>query len=192
MVLEYCLTFPILLGIIISFFSNEVILLWFGEKYIFLSSHLFYLAPTTGFLIMFLLIRGVIDGLFPFPYSNIITSIAAGVCLIVSIVLTAFGFSLAGLTLSVGLSLFILGSISIYIIAKKVNITVFNSRITIACVWNLLFLVIVYFLKNLNIFSNIILIIIFKGILIFALLAVTYLIYRKLNFHWLRYIHTKQ
>lgn len=192
LVLEYCLTFPILLGIIISFFSNEVILLWFGEKYIFLKNYLFYLAPTTGFLIIFLLIRGVIDGLFSFPYSNIITSIAAGACLIVSIVLTACGFSLAGLTLSVGLSLFILGAISIYIIAQKVNITVFNSRIIIACVWNLFFLVIVYFLKDLNMFSNIILMITFKCILMFTLLAVTYLVYQKLNFHWLRYIHARQ
>jgi O-antigen/teichoic acid export membrane protein len=72
MVVEFIICVPTLMGILLFFFSDQIIIFWFGVKY---SSVIYYLkivAPFTSFFMGYVLTRSVLDGIYQFPYSTFI------------------------------------------------------------------------------------------------------------------------
>ena len=116
-VVEFIFTLPLVVGLLVYFVSPEMIFFWFGSKYTIVVKYLEYISPLIGLLIGYILIRGILDGLYAFPYSNIITFcsfISVGILLLLS---SIYSWGLLGLTISFGSGMFFLGIISMYILS---------------------------------------------------------------------------
>ena len=61
------------IGPLIYLFSQEIIIMWFGQNYVNTIIYLQLMSPFVGPFIGYIMIRGIIDGLSFYPYSNIIT-----------------------------------------------------------------------------------------------------------------------
>ncbi|MEA1986073.1 MAG: hypothetical protein U9N76_01120 [Candidatus Marinimicrobia bacterium] len=191
-IINFIFSVPFLLSAFLFLFSNEIIFLWFGEKYISVGHYLMSFSPAIGFFISFVIIRSVLDGLENFPYSNIITIMSLFTMVFVILLLIVLNsFGMLGLTIAFGSSLAMLGVSSIYFLKIKTGVVLFNKQNIFAMSW--FFIVFILFL----IFNTIIKIdslisLVFVKILISILIIfLTFFIYRKLNYFWLDNIIAK-
>lgn len=184
-VLEYIFTFPILIGFLIYFMSPEIIFLWFGNKYTLVIDYLKFIGPLTGLLLGYILIRGILDGIYDFPYSNIITFsgvIGVGTLSSLSII---HSWDLLGLTISFGAGIVILGVSSIYILVKKQKLIIFNLRNISAIIWGMLIMVIFTLYNKYFIIESIYFSLILKTLFSILIMFFSFLYYKKMNFQWI-------
>lgn len=101
--------------------AKYIVVFWFGQKYIAALPGLKILMLFSAFFLAYAMIRGILNGVFNFPYVNIICF--AG--FIVSAVLSAFflGRGVTDLSLAFGLALAVLGVSAFYILVKKLKIS---------------------------------------------------------------------
>jgi O-antigen/teichoic acid export membrane protein len=134
-VLDFIVTFPLLAGIFLFFLSDELILIWFGIKYAQVSIYLKFLSPTVGLYMAYVLIRGILDGLYEFPYSNIINITGVIIVGVLSYLSVIFEWNLWGLSLSFGLCIISIGISSIYILWRRQQLVLFNQRNLLSLLW---------------------------------------------------------
>lgn len=116
-VVDFIITFLPVVVLIIFGLSKQILLLWLGNEYLDALPAIRIAILFSGFYIMHAIIRGILNGVFIFPYVNIIGLLGlAGVTLPIVI---ALGGNLLGISLSFGIGLFILGISSLYILVKK-------------------------------------------------------------------------
>ncbi len=180
-VIEYCLTIPFFIGMITTLFAPEIIRLWFGEKYSIISSHLTYLSPSIGFLLVFVIIKGILDGIYSFPYSNYI-GLFGGISTLIVVLLSVFyNWELEGLVASLFVGNFMLGITSLYILISKQKLfhNLGRSIIPFCCI---IFETLLVLLLNSRIYyGNLFFVIMLKLIILLLLLVVTIAVIKKVN-----------
>jgi O-antigen/teichoic acid export membrane protein len=185
LVLEFILTLPFWIGIFFSLFARELVLMWFGEKYEIIIPHLQWLGPISGFLIGFVLIRGVLDGFSDYPYINIITLLAVGMVLALSLLAKFLSWNLTGLTLSFGAGLLVLGISSIYILVTRQNLNLWTFKNVSAIIWFVIGLTIAFGFNKYVLISSIYYSLVVKILLSVMLIVFSFVLFRGLKFQWI-------
>ncbi|HLP58386.1 MAG TPA: hypothetical protein VK186_06135, partial [Candidatus Deferrimicrobium sp.] len=180
-VIDFIVTF--LPPVIISIYglSRHILVLWLGNSFIAALPAIQVAILFSGFYIMHAIIRGILNGVFNFPYVNIISLLGlAGVALPITI---AMGDNLLGISLSFGFGLFLLGVSSLYILAKKLALEFpWKSLLFYSAVAAAVFLICLLIdksisrLVSLNIYVEFV---IFSGYRFFIILAIFFLFWKK-------------
>lgn len=119
-VVDFVITF--LPTVVISIFglSKHILFLWLGSKFTAALPAVQISLLFSGFYLVHAITRNILNGVFIFPYVNIITLLGlAGVALPVIVTL---GGNLWGISISFGIGLMILGVSSLYILVKKLEL----------------------------------------------------------------------
>lgn len=150
-VLDFIITFLPFIPVLIFGLTRFIILIWFGQKYLIVTKSVSVAILFSMFYLSFALIRGILDGLFVFPFNNIISFMGFFVILVLSLFI---GSDLFGLSISFCSGLFILGVVSIFILVKKLSLSIeFILIIKSLVLCTLVFFVLEYldrFFVNLN------------------------------------------
>ncbi len=180
-VVDFVITFlpPVILCI--YGMSKHILILWLGNSFIIALPAIQVAVLFSGFYIMHAIIRGILNGVFIFPYVNIISLLGlAGVALPIVI---ALGDNLLGISISFGIGLFFLGSSSMYILVKKLTLKFpWKSLLVYSVVAAVAFLITLFIdksiarLVSLNIYAEFIILSAYR---FFILLAVFFLFWKK-------------
>jgi O-antigen/teichoic acid export membrane protein len=185
LVLEFCLTLPFLAGIYVFFLTRELILMWFGQNYEVVVNYFFYVGPTIGFYLSFILIRGILDGLYDKPYVNYITLIAFAVTLILGMSSAFFRWELAGLTVSIITGLMALGMTAIIILVKKQKLKFFNIKNILAIIWLIGLGFLLTYLNRWFPQYEIISALLIKSLILLIFFFISIVFYKILGFFWI-------
>lgn len=192
LVLEYTFSIPFIFGLLMAFLSREIILLWFGQKYYIVIPYLTYLSPTIGLLFSFILLRGILDGLFAKPYANVITVIAFFVEFVLLVATLIFRWDLFGLTLSFGAGVCTLGLITIFMLVKKAALDFFQPRIIFSLIWfGFIWVITFYFNRFLSV-DDIFKSLMFKILFAIGISLLSFGIYYILEFSWINYLFKRR
>jgi O-antigen/teichoic acid export membrane protein len=121
-------TFIILYGL-----SKHIVIFWFGQKFAASVPGLKILILFSAFYMAYAMIRGILNGLFLFPYVNFIC--LGGFIVSVLLTLTVLNRTIIDLSLGFGISLSILGVSSFYILIKKLNLPASFTRLIKSGIW---------------------------------------------------------
>ena len=179
-VVEFIFTFPLLFGPFLYFFAPELISLWFGDKYLVIVDYLKYLAPFMGISLGYVLLRGILDGLYIFPYLNIITLLGV-VSLSLGIVAGyIFDLGMLGLVISLGIGIVVLSISAIVILSNKLKLVILKKNIVLSIFWSIIVFIIIAY-GNPYLRYGIIINILLKSIVSLVILVVSFVFYRKIN-----------
>jgi O-antigen/teichoic acid export membrane protein len=120
-VLNFIFTFLPFCGVIMFGLIPFVVYIWFGSTYLIAADSVALAVLFSVFYLAFALIRGILDGLFEFPYTNIISFSGFLTIAVLSII---FGQDTYSLAVAFGCGLVMLGLVSIYLMVKKVGLTI--------------------------------------------------------------------
>jgi O-antigen/teichoic acid export membrane protein len=116
-VVDFIITFLPVVVLSIYGLSRHILLLWLGKEFLIALPAIQIAILFSGFYIMHAIIRGILNGVFIFPYVNIIGLL--GLAAVTLPIVIALGGNLLGISLSFGAGLFVLGVSSLYILVKK-------------------------------------------------------------------------
>jgi O-antigen/teichoic acid export membrane protein len=119
--LNFVFTFLPVLAAIVFGLSGFIVRIWFGPKYLSTVNSVAAVVIFSIFYLGYALIRGVLDGLYVFPFNNIICFLGFVTIAILSIL---FGSDVFRLSLAFGIGLLVLGVISIRILVKKLKLLI--------------------------------------------------------------------
>jgi O-antigen/teichoic acid export membrane protein len=117
-VLDFIITFLPFCGVIAFGLMPFIVKVWFGPSYLVAAKSVAFAVLFSTFYLAFALIRGILDGLFEFPYTNIISFAGFAVIALLSFIIGGDTFTLAiaficGLValglLSAGMLIYLLG-----------------------------------------------------------------------------------
>jgi O-antigen/teichoic acid export membrane protein len=140
-ILDFLVTFPLIAGLLLFFMSEEIILLWFGPKYSIVHHYLKILSPSIGFFMAYVLIRGILDGLYDFPYSNIINLSGVLIIGVFSYLTVVNRWDLLGLSISFGAGTIFIGVLSIFILWYKQKLKLISRRNLMSLLWFFILLI---------------------------------------------------
>lgn len=184
LLLEFIFSLPSILGMIGYFVADEVIVLWFGNNYSSIIDEVSLISPLVMFLFAFILIRGVLNGLFSYPYMNLI-SLYGLVSIICGIIIVYFyKLGIEGLSITIGVGVSTLGLSSIYYLSKNLDIKVFSKKNIMSIFWAITVLFLFYIFKKIIIIENIYLMIFIKLLFSLLMLLISIIIYIKNNYNW--------
>lgn len=184
LMLEYIFTIPFLFGLCISFMAREVILLWLGEKFVVVIPYLELLGPFIGFFLAYVLIRGMLDGMSDYPYSNII-SLAGVVAISVGGLFSLFfEDKLLILTLSLAAGIIVLGTTSIFFLVREQKLNIFSWRYAFLILWLVVIGIIFILIDNLFTFHSDIIFLMIKLIITIILFGISFVFYRMQKVQW--------
>jgi len=111
--------------------AEYAVIIFFGNKYIPATQGVSVVILFSVFYVSYVLIRGILDGLFSFPYANIICLMG-----LLTTAISSFLFhgSILMLALDFGLGLFVMGVTALCILIKRANISVQLSEILVSLV----------------------------------------------------------
>jgi len=109
--------------------AKYIVIIFFGFKYIDTVPSVSLVILFSGFYVIYTLVRGILDGLFSFPYIN---SICLSGFTITAVTSFLFHKNISSLVLNFGLGLFIMGTLSLYILVKKCNVFFRASNLLIS------------------------------------------------------------
>ncbi|HLP49038.1 MAG TPA: oligosaccharide flippase family protein [Candidatus Kapabacteria bacterium] len=116
-VVDFIITFLPTVVLSIYGLSRQILLLWLGKEFLIALPVIQIAILFSGFYIMHAIIRGLLNGVFNFPYVNIISLLGLTAVALPTII--ALGDNLLGISISFGIGLFVLGISSLYILVKK-------------------------------------------------------------------------
>ena len=125
--------------------AEYAVIIFFGNKYIPVTQGVSVVILFSVFYVSYVLIRGILDGLFSFPYVNVIC--LAGF-LTTAISSFLFHGSVLVLALDFGLGLFVMGVAALCILIKRANISVQLNEILVSLIVTLLAFVLLLFLDR--------------------------------------------
>ena len=125
--------------------AEYAVIIFFGSKYIPAAQGVSIVILFSAFYVSYVLIRGILDGLFSFPYVNIIC--LAGL-LTTAISSFLFHGSVLVLALDFGLGLFVMGVAALCILIKRANISVQLNEILVSLIITLLTFVLLLYLDK--------------------------------------------
>jgi O-antigen/teichoic acid export membrane protein len=125
--------------------ANYAVIIFFGKKYIAATQCVSVVILFSVFYVSSVLIRGILDGLFSFPYVNIIYS--AGL-LITAISSLLFHGSVLMLAVDFGLGLFVIGLAAFCILIKVANVSVKIKKVLLSLAIAMSVFVLLFFLDK--------------------------------------------
>ena len=120
-VLDFIFTFLPIAAVMIFGLSKYIILTWVGTGYLPVVDSVAVIILFSVFYLAFALVRGILDGLYTFPFNNFVN--LAGLLILVPLSFT-IGSDVFRLSLSFGAGLLTVGLVSIGILVKKLNLPV--------------------------------------------------------------------
>jgi O-antigen/teichoic acid export membrane protein len=118
-ILDFIFTFLPIIVIMIFGLTRYIIRIWFGVNYLITVNSVAVAILASVFYLGYALIRGILDGLFEFPFINIIN--LAGLVTVVALCLS-MGTGIFEISAALSCGLFILGVASIFILVKKLRL----------------------------------------------------------------------
>lgn len=188
MIIEFIFTLPAFIGASAYFFSNEAILLWFGKEYSSIIPIASAVSPVVMFLLVSVIIQGVLDGLFEFPYFNIISFYSFIIILLGILFVEILSLGIYGLAISLGAGIFFSGLLSIYYLAKTQNCKLFNKNNIISIFWFILILAIFYIFNNTVNIDNLYTRLVLKILITAIIFIISILVYAKNSHSWIEKI----
>jgi hypothetical protein len=119
-VVDFIISFLPIAVVMVYGLSRHILVFWFGYKFIAALPGLKILVLFSVFFLAYAMIRGILDGVFLFPYVNIIC--LAGFVVSVGLSFTFMNRTVAELCLAFGIALAMMGVSTFYIIVKKLNL----------------------------------------------------------------------
>ena len=126
--------------------AEFAVIIFFGNKYISATQSVSVVILFSVFYVSYVLIRGILDGLFSFPYVNLICLTGF---LTTSISSFLFHGSVLILAFDFGLGLLVMGVAALCILMKRANISVQLNEILVSLIIALLAFVLLFFLDRL-------------------------------------------
>lgn len=120
-ILDFIFTFLPVLVVMLFGLTRYIVLVWFGPKYSITVNSVAAAILVSVFYLGYALIRGVLNGLYEFPFTNVIN--LAGF-LVVVVLCLLMGTGIFELTAALCSGLFILGAAAIFILVKKLQLSV--------------------------------------------------------------------
>jgi O-antigen/teichoic acid export membrane protein len=120
-ILDFIFTFLPILMVMLFGLTRYVVEIWFGPKYLITVDSVAFATLASVFYLGYALIRGVLNGLYEFPFTNIIN--LAGFLGVVVLCLL-IGTGIFELTAALCCGLFILGVSAIFILVKKLQLSI--------------------------------------------------------------------
>jgi O-antigen/teichoic acid export membrane protein len=120
-VLNFIFTFLPILVVTIFGLSRFIILIWFGPNYLSTVNGVSVIILASVFYLGFALIRGILDGLFVFPYTNIINFAGFFIIAVLSLLI---GTGIFELSIALSCGLFMLGVVSFIVLLKKLCLSI--------------------------------------------------------------------
>ncbi len=139
------------IGPLTYLFSQEIITMWFGQNYVITIIYLQLISPFIGPFIGYIMIRGIIDGLSFYPYSNIITLLSFIMFVVLTIILKIFINNPISVALSFSIGLFILFGISLYTIKRIINISIFSKSNLVSLIFLVVIYILAFFTQSINV-----------------------------------------
>lgn len=185
MVFGFANSLPLLIGPMVLLFSREIILLMLGENYLGVVKSLEYFSWAAGVFLAYIILRGLLDGVEDYPYSNQITILGLILFSVVISINFYFGLTLNSIVLS-----FCSGLVGLYIgatyyFSKIFKLKILNKRYFLSLGWIFTLVGVTYLLKiglgenHILFFALLIKTIIAGGYIIFS-----YMFYKKFNYDW--------
>jgi len=184
-VVNFIITAVPFFAIICYGLTRYIIIIFFTNKYVVAVQSTSVVILFSTFYISYVLLRGILDGLYSFPYVNII-------CLTGFLVTTASSFlfhkNIFMLALDYGLGLFVLGMMALYILIKKAKIFI-QAKELLMSLFSMLFVFIILFYLDkfvefiiFNEYSKLGIMVVYRIILVLSL----YLFYWKPKTLWFK------
>jgi O-antigen/teichoic acid export membrane protein len=120
-ILDFIFTFLPILMVMLFGLTRYIVLIWFGPKYLITVNSVAAATLASVFYLGYALVRGVLNGLYEFPFTNIIN--LAGF-LVVVVLCLLMGTGIFELTAALCCGLFILGTLAIFILVKKLQLSI--------------------------------------------------------------------
>lgn len=184
-VLSFIYTVLPLVAVLNYGLAEYAVIIFFGYKFIPATQGVSVVILFSVFYVSYVLIRGILDGLFPFPYTNIICLMGLLTTAITSLL---FHNSVLLLALNLGMGLFVMGVTALCILIKRANSFVHLNELlislTVASITFFLLLLLDALLE-LNIFNEYVR---FGGKILYrvSLLVVVFWFYWKPRSLWMR------
>lgn len=187
---DFLLTGPHLIGLFIMMFTKELIEILFSSRYLNVLPEVQVLSVSLGFLIGFIIVRSVLDGIENYPYVNIITAIGLlfftlSVWIIGEGAITGFQIILI-LSLAIGL----LTITSLGILHKRYSINILTQKNLIVFAWiaSCYFLFFMFSTQVSDLpFVIALLVKMFVTLICFIM---SFVIFSKLNFQWIHILRS--
>jgi O-antigen/teichoic acid export membrane protein len=120
-VLNFIFTFLPIVVVIVFGLTRFIILIWFGSTYLNTVNGVSAAILASVFYLGFALIRGILDGLYVFPFTNIINFSGFITILVLSLLL---GANIFELSIAFSCGLFMLGMVSFIVLIKKLCLSI--------------------------------------------------------------------
>lgn len=180
-VVDFIITFLPAVVLIIFGLSRHILLIWLGKEFLIALPAIQVAILFSGFYIMHAIIRGILNGLFIFPYVNIIGLLGLATATLPTFI--ALGDSLMGISISFGIGLFVLGISSLYTLVKKLALKfpwklLLVYSVVAAAVFGITFFIdkSLARLVSLNIYAEFVILCAYR---FFVLLAIFFLFWKK-------------
>jgi len=183
-VLDFFFTLPLLSISLIILLAPEVVQLWFGEKYLDMVPYLNLFAPASAFIILYSLLRGMIDGIEDFPWINIITSSAFAVLILSYLFLDRFEDILMGLVAGFSVSLFVLGGTTAAVLKRQTGVQIFSRRNMLSALLAMVWIPAALGMNRLQGDLGFWILGVLKLSLAGGVLGISVWVYRKLEYDW--------
>ena len=175
------------LGISFYIISNDLVLIWFGEKYKDVNNYLLYFIPGITSYMIYVFLRSPIDVLFKETKSNYITF--SGLLLFFLITIIGLKYNLEiniAIVYSITLSFLFLGLCSLIIIFKKFKTSFFQKGFLKICSFLILYMILGILIKNINYSIDFIFVFFFKIFLIILFLIGLYIVAKNTEYNFLK------
>ncbi|NQU27080.1 MAG: oligosaccharide flippase family protein [Candidatus Marinimicrobia bacterium] len=185
LIIDFIISVMPLIGLLLYLFSSEIIILWFGNKYTAVNGYLNIVSPFLGPFIGYFIIRGILDGLSEFPYSNIINAIGVIIVTLFTGLSIIFSWGISGIIVSFCLGIFAIGIAAMIVLIRLQHLRIFNRNNVLALIIISVLFILVSFLKSQLIIESILISIILKSIFTLVVGTVLLLTYHKMGYTWL-------
>ncbi len=186
LIIEFFFSLPMLIGLLVYFMSHEIIVLWFGQKYSTVSAYLMIATPAIGFFLIYILIRGILDGIYEFPYSIYITSIGC-MATIIGLIYSVLSINnLMGITLAFAVGLMSLGISSLFILIRKQQLSILTKNNFLAIGWLIIAVIIIEGANKLVIDLSLFQVFLMKSFVSVFVILISLYFYYYVKFPWVK------
>ena len=184
MVFDFSLSVVLLISPLLYFFVDEIIILLLNKSYMVIGPYMELFSFGVGPFLIFVILRGILDGIENYPYINMITGVGMVVTIILSIGTIIFGWGMGGLTLAFTMGLILMGLGTIYVFLTRIKLQIMYKRNLISFGWVLLLYICFYGFKLFSQSQMTSTVILAKGFIILLVGFLSIWIYKVNQYPW--------
>ena len=184
MVFDFSLSVVLLISPLLYFFVDEIIILLLNKSYMVIGPYMELFSFGVGPFLIFVILRGILDGIENYPYINMITGVGMIVTIILSIGTIIFGWGMGGLTLAFTMGLILMGLGTIYVFLTRIKLQIMYKRNLISFGWVLLLYICFYGFKLFSQSQMTSTVILAKGFIILLVGFLSIWIYKVNQYPW--------